>query len=138
MHIVICACCHVLCYISVLPASSSFFYYYFLGLFPMQCKYAMQCTQDYITLHTSWKQERKEGRRSYSLSGYSGRRMERGTVRLFLPKGSRVTLIFWLLLAPSIYWLLIYCFYPYWSLDVCEYGLWTSLCLTSLYLSLKS
>jgi hypothetical protein len=82
---------------------------------------------------------REEGRRSYSLSGYSERRMERGTVRLFLPKGSRVTLIFWLLLAPSIYWLLIYCFYPYWSLDVlCEYGLWTSLCLTSLYLSLKS
>jgi hypothetical protein len=45
-----------------------FFYYYFLGLFPMQCKYAMQCTQDYITLHTSWKQERKEGEATHSVA----------------------------------------------------------------------
>jgi hypothetical protein len=82
--------------------------------------------------------ERKERRRSYSLSGYSGRRMERGTVRLFLPKGNRVTLISWLLLAPSILLVTdILLLYPYWSLDVYEYGLWTSLALTSLSLSLS-
>lgn len=66
MHIVICACCHVLCYISVLPASS-FFYYYFLGLFPMQCKYAMQCTQDYY-IQVGSKRGRKEGEATHSVA----------------------------------------------------------------------
>lgn len=58
MHIVICACCHALYYISILPASF-FFFCYFLGLFPMQCN-AMQCTQDYITYKL---EAREDGRK---------------------------------------------------------------------------
>lgn len=61
MHIVICACCHALYYISILPASF-FFFCYFLGLFPMQCN-AMRTRLHYIQVGS--KGGRKEGE-SYS------------------------------------------------------------------------
>ena len=81
MHIVICACCHVLCYISASSSPPTTF----LGSSPCN---AMHTKLHYITYKLEAREEGNEGEATHSVAIVEERRMETGTVRLFLPKGS--------------------------------------------------